>query len=301
METAARRLILLIRPEWDGKRADTLLRRELLLSGSAVKRAKRLPGGILLDGVPVFGSVPVHAGELLSVAVGDSAYGAGLLPVSGPLSIRYEDDDLLILDKPAGTPVHPGPNHAADTLANYLTQYYQDCGLVAGFHPVNRLDKGTSGLMAVAKYSHAHDRMKAALHTGSFRRTYLAVCQGTLSPASGVVDAPIGRAPDEVLRREVRPDGAPARTRYHVLAEQNGRSLVRLELETGRTHQIRVHLADLGCPLCGDFLYGTELPELPGRFALHSASLSLIHPITGADLHFESPLPGELSALLEES
>ena len=155
--------------------------------------------------------------------------------------------------------------------------------------------------MCVAKHAHAHELLKEQLHTPAFRRVYLAVCEGCPPSDRGRVDAPIGRAEDSLLRREVRPDGAPARTRYEVLSRGEGRSLVRLELETGRTHQIRLHMAHLGCPLTGDFLYGREDPHLIPRPALHSWLLSLRHPITGDVLERTAPLPPDLLRLLEIS
>ena len=202
------------------------------------------------------------------------------------------------MDKAGGVPVHPSQGHHGDTLANFLMAHYRDQGLVAAFHPVNRLDRGTSGLMAVAKHAHAHEGLQAQLQAGELRRTYLAVCEGVPVPRRGCVEAPIARAPGSVLKREVSPQGAPARTHYEVLATGRGRALVRLALDTGRTHQIRVHLAHLGCPLVGDFLYGAETEELPDRFALHSAAIRLRQPVTGAGVALEAGLPAELAALL---
>ena len=295
---APRRLELTVGPVDQGKSVNTLLRRELGLSGGAVRRAKGIPGGITLDGAPVFTNAQVLPGQTLSVQVGGFGPAERLVPTPGPLPIVYEDADLLVLDKPAGLTVHPGPGHRHDSLGNFLIYYYDRIGLLADFHPVNRLDRGTSGLMAVAKHPHAHEQLGRALHTGAFRRGYLAVCQGTPSPRQGTIDRPIARAEDSPIRREIRPNGAPARTHYRVLGMQEERSLLAVFPETGRTHQIRVHLASLGCPLVGDFLYGTEEAALPGRFALHAAYLGLLHPVTGADLRFHAPLPGTLSALV---
>ena len=295
-----RRLFLSIEEEQEGKRVETLLRRELHLSGSSVRRAKRIPQGITLDGETVFTNVLVKAGQVLSVQVGDSPTEDGPTPVPGLLSICYEDDDLLVLDKAAPLAVHPSPTYAFDTLANHVLHYYQSIGLIADFHPVSRLDRGTSGLMVVAKHAHAHERLSSMLHTKDFRRSYLAVCEGIPQPEGGIIDAPIGRVPGEVLRREVRADGASARTQYRMIRTQGGRTLLALTLETGRTHQIRVHLSNLSCPLVGDFLYGEETSELPDRFALHSAELSFSHPISGETLQFRSALPPALSKLLKE-
>ena len=232
--------------------------------------------------------------------VGDAAGSEQIAPVPGPLTIVYEDQDLVILDKAGGVPVHPSQGHHGDTLANFLMAHYRDQGLVAAFHPVNRLDRGTSGLMAVAKHAHAHEGLQAQLQAGELRRTYLAVCEGVPVPRRGCVEAPIARAPGSVLKREVSPQGAPARTHYEVLATGRGRALVRLALDTGRTHQIRVHLAHLGHPLVGDFLYGKEEPERIPRPALHSHRLTFRHPITGQEMTFTAPVPQDMKRLLEQ-
>ena len=295
-----RRLTLTVPEARDGCKAETLLRRELALSAAAVRRAKARPDGITLNGAPVFTTARVRAGQVLSVAVGDEAGNPAIAPVPGPLTIRYEDEDLLILDKAGGVPVHPSQGHHGDTLANFLFAYYASIGLTAAFHPVNRLDRGTSGLMAVAKHAHAHERLQAQLADGRLTRTYLAVCQGLPAPAAGTVDRPIVRAPGSMLRRQTAAEGPRAVTHYRVLETGRGRSLVSLRLDTGRTHQIRVHMAFLGCPLTGDFLYGREDPRLPDRFALHSASLRLFQPVTGAEIALTSPPPDEFSALLQE-
>ena len=296
-----RRLALTVSPAQDGSTVDALLRRTLGLSGTSVKRAKRVPGGIRLDGVPVFVTARARSGQQLSVLVGDTGEDETLIPTPGPLDICYEDADLLLLNKAPGVAVHPSPGHFDHTLGNFVAYYYKTSGQTARFRPVNRLDRGTSGLMCVAKHAHAHELLKEQLHTPAFRRAYLAVCEGCPPAERGVVDAPIGRAEDSLLRREVRPDGAPARTRYKVLSRGERRSLVRLELETGRTHQIRLHMAHLGCPLTGAFLYGREDPRLIPRPALHSWLLSLRHPITGDGLERTAPLPPDLLRLLEIS
>lgn len=293
-----RTLTLTITPAHAGKDINTLLRRELHLSAADVRRAKALPQGILLDGTPVFTTARVQLEQTLSVVVGDQEGSDTIEPVPGPLDIRYEDEDLLIVDKAGGVPVHPSQGHHGDTLANFILHHYQSQGLTAGFHPVNRLDRGTSGLMAVAKHAYAHQRLQTQLQTGELRRRYLAICQGTPPQEEGWVDQPIRRLPGSVLMRQVHPQGAPARTHYRLLRRGGGRSLVELVLDTGRTHQIRVHMAFLGCPLAGDFLYGEELPELPERFALHSAALRLLQPVNGEEITLTSPLPPALEALL---
>lgn len=292
-----RRLEHIVAPEQEGVRADLILRQVLRLSGTVIKRVKHLPNGILLDGQPVWPSYPVKAGQTLSVLVGDTEVTGGPVPREGPLDIVYEDEDLVVINKPAGTPTHPGPTDIYNTIGNYLTDYYKKQGISFLFRPVNRLDVPTSGLMVVARHAHAHSLLKEQLHTPDFRRRYLAVCDGVPEPEQGVIDAPIAQDETSYLKRMVDPEGAPSRTHYRVLAQRDGRSLVALELETGRTHQIRVHMAHIGCPLTGDFLYGTEDKAVIGRTALHSHRLDLIHPITGEPLSFTVPLPGDMARL----
>lgn len=296
---SARRLAIQIEPEWAGQPVNNLLRRRLGLSGTLLRRLKWLEDGILLDGVRVTTREIVRAGQTLSVRLSDPTVKSGIPPVSLPLDIVYEDRDIVIVNKAPGMPSHPGPGHWQDSLGNALMAHWQETDPEADFHPVHRLDKGTSGLMVAAKHPYAQDRLRQALHSGNFHREYLAVCEGMLSPAEGVIDLPIGRYPDSVLKRQVTPEGQRAVTRYRTVETGCGRTLAALTLETGRTHQIRVHLAHLGHPLTGDFLYGQELPGL-GRPALHSWKLALAHPVTGEALSFCQPLPPELGSLLAE-
>lgn len=292
-----RYLTVTVSPEWAGQTVHVLLRYRLGLSGTLLRRVKWLEDGILLDGVRVTTRERVQTGQTLSVRLSDPEGPREIPPVSLPLDLVYEDRDLVVVNKAPGMPSHPGPGHWQDSLGNALVAHWQETDPFADFHPVHRLDKGTSGLMIVAKHPHAQDKLRQALHTGAFHREYLAVCEGVPSPAQGVIDRPIGRCPDSILKRQVTPDGQRAVTRYQVLETGQGRALVALTLETGRTHQIRVHLAHLGHPLVGDFLYGRELPAL-GRPALHSWKLSLAHPVTRQTLSFCQPLPPELAALL---
>ncbi len=295
---SARYLTVTITPELAGLEVNTLLRRALGLSGTVLRRVKWLEDGITLDGARVNVRVRAREGQTLSVRLTDPAPSSGVVPAAGPLDIVYEDADLVVLNKAPGVLVHPGHGHFDDTLGNFLMDHYKQAGDESDFHPVHRLDKGTSGLLAVAKHPYAQERLKNQLHTGGFRRVYLAVCDGAPPAPSGAVDAPIGRADGSLSARTVRPDGQPARTHYRVVRSCGPRTLLELELDTGRTHQIRVHMAHIGCPLTGDFLYGAENRALIGRPALHSAQLELAHPITGERLRFTAPLPADLTALI---
>lgn len=294
----SRRLELAITPELAGVKVDTLLKKHMGLSGTVVRRIKWWEDGILADGVRVHTDFRPVAGQVLSVRLSDPDRRSGVVPAPGPLDIVYEDADLIVLNKAPGVSVHPGPGHFNDTLGNFLVDYYEKTGQEADFHPVHRLDRGTSGLLVSAKHPHAQEVLKNQLHTEDFKRVYLAVCEGVPDPPAGVVDAPLGPKPGSLMEQEVRPDGRPARTRYETLEVRNGRALLRLELETGRTHQIRVHLAHTGHPLTGDFLYGTEDRSLIARPALHSAQLSFRHPITKAALEFQCSLPEDMARLI---
>lgn len=267
------------------------------MSYGQFKRAK-FQGELLLDGQPVHANARVGAGQLLVVRIPDPA-APRPAPYALPLSIAYADSHFLILDKPAPLPCVSSPQKDAPTLENAL---FTKLGCPDGFlyRPVNRLDKGTSGLMLVALTAHAQQRLQSMLHTDGFVREYLAVCQGHPPELQGRIDLPIAKAEGATVRRVIAQGGKPAATWYELLQTTKNQSLFRLRLETGRTHQIRVHLQALGCPVAGDFLYGKEHPALPGRFALHSHRVSLLHPFTQERLVVESPLPKELAALMEE-
>lgn len=295
-----RRLELTVRTECAGTRVDTLLRKHLLLSGTVIRRIKWLEDGILVDGVRVNTRFVPKTGQVLSVRLSDPERTSGIVPAAGELDIVYEDEDVIVLNKAPGVSVHPGPGHYNDTLGNFLIYYYNRTGQLADFHPVHRLDRGTSGLLVAAKHPHAQERLKAQLHSSAFCRGYLAVCQGEPQPTCGLVDAPLGPAEGSLVAQRVRPDGKPARTRYQVLCAANGRALVQLSLDTGRTHQIRVHMAHIGHPLVGDFLYGTEDHTLIRRPALHSHTLKFLHPVTGRRLEFEQPLPADMQSLVAQ-
>lgn len=295
----SRRLKHVVTQEEDGIRVDTVLRRALGLTGSVIRRVKWLDDGILLDGQKTFPNVLVAAGQVLDVAVDDPDRRANILPAPGPLDIVFEDDHLVVLNKQAGVLVHPVVPEQTDTLGNFLLWHYQATGQAGAlFHPVHRLDRGTTGLLVAAKHPSAQTALKNQLHTDGFRREYLALTAGAPDPLEGTIDAPIAHAPDSPIAHRVDPSGLGAVTHYKTLRAGTP-SLVELHLDTGRTHQIRVHLAHIGCPIFGDFLYGTE-DERISRPALHSHRLSFRHPISGEILTFVQELPPDMAALLGE-
>lgn len=209
-----------------------------------------------------------------------------------PGAIAYEDPHLLVLVKPAGMLVHPTVREDGYTLYNYVQRYYEDCGLELGLHPVSRLDRNTSGLVIFAKYP----AVQARFARQEIGKEYLALVTGTLPERHGVIDAPIARKPGSIIERCVSPEGKEARTGYTVLSHHDDITLVRAVLHTGRTHQIRVHFAHLGCPLWHDNLYGNPGPQL--RHGLHAWKLAFRHPVTGKKLVITSALPPDLRQVL---
>lgn len=284
-------------PEEDGVCVRHILKAKLHFSTHAVARLTRAENGITINGAHARTVDPVHTGDVVAVR-SDDLRPPKVLPTPGdwPLPIVYEDAHLLILNKPAGMTAHAS-NFLPDTPTVAGALAYRR-GTAFIFHVVNRLDKGTTGLMAVAKSGYIHDRLRQMLHSEGFRREYRAVCVGCPEPPAGIIDAPIGRDETSAVRRTVRPDGQYAVSRYEVLSTRNGLSLVKLLPETGRTHQLRVHMAYIGHPLAGDWLYGTEVPALIPRPALHACALTLTHPVTGEVLHFTAPIPEDMQALI---
>lgn len=282
-----------------GLTVKTFLKQRCGISETSLRSAK-WNQGILLNGTPAAVNLRVRFQDVISVEWIQSSPVYQVQPYDIPLKICYHDEHLMVIDKQAPLASQSSRNHPDDSLENAVYAYLH-CPENFIYRPVNRLDKGTSGLMVIALTGYAQHRMQSMLHTDSFLREYLAVTEGIPVPAKGTIVSPIRKAEGNTIRREVHPMGKACMTHYTVLESGKSRSLVRLRLETGRTHQIRVHLASLSCPVAGDFLYGTELLELPGRFALHSCELIFEHPITGKTLSFTSPLPAEIESLLSGS
>lgn len=291
-----RRLMHTIEPRDEGRRLDRVIMGRLGVS-THLLRVLKVRGGIRLDGEAAHADRIVRAGQIITLMIeaqeneddGDKT----------ALRAAYIDDDFLIAEKDAPLPTLPSRHQSGETQRERVMRYLGETEPYT-FRPINRLDKGTSGLMVVARNAHAQQMASRMLHSDDFVREYLAVTQGVPTRAEGVIDAPIARVPGATVKRCVAPDGLEAKTHYRVLQTGNGRALLRLRLFTGRTHQIRVHLAHIGCPIAGDYLYGQELECLGGRFALHSAYVSLLQPVTGVRIEAESPLPDALCALLRE-
>ena len=288
-------LVHTVLPQEEGLTVRDLLTARFRISSSLRKTLFRRDGAILVNGKTVFLSTPVHSGDQLTVDISDEETVSPVVPVDYSLSVLWEDEHLLAVDKPAGITVHGAAlTEETVTVAGAAAHYLGSSAV----HVVNRLDRGTTGIMLIAKSSYMHSRCTELLHTEDFRREYRAVCEGIPSPATGIIDAPIGRDDTSLLRRCVTPEGQRAVTEYEVLATGKGRSLLRLLPHTGRTHQLRVHMAHLGHPLTGDWLYGTEDKTLITRPALHSYDLRFTHPLTGDPVDVTAPLPQDFAELL---
>lgn len=259
---------------------------------------KQQEGSVLKNGRVPYMSEKLQEGDRITVTLLELHSSPNIKPAFSPLYIRYEDEDLLVLNKPWDMPVHPSINNRENTLANAAMWYFTSRSIPFVFRCVNRLDRDTSGLLILAKNILSASVLSRMCAQRQIRREYLAAVSGILPP-SGVICAPIGRASDSVLMRQVDFEkGEKAVTHYQCLYSENNVSLALIRLETGRTHQIRVHMKYIGHPLLGDFLYYPESQNLLGRQALHSFRLSFPHPITGKPLSFTEPLPDDIRSLL---
>ena len=269
-------------------RLSDFLKGEMKMSTGLVNRLK-WQDQIFVNGVPRHTDFPVQAGDVITVPLDEPE--PEYPPQNGPLTILYEDDHLLAVDKPAGMLIHPSRSKFDGTLANFVVGYYRRTGQKCAFHPVTRLDRDTFGIVLLAKNSHAHALMQAA----KLRKTYHALVLGSWAEDEGVIDAPIARRPLPSLLREVSPDGKPCITEFAVLERQEGFTKLELRPVTGRTHQLRVHCAHLGHPILGDPQYGNEA----SGFGLESQMLcakrlEFVHPITGEELILESTMEAAL-------
>lgn len=278
-------------------RLSQVLKDQLCVSAGLINRLK-WEEKLLVNGVPVHTNFQVHPGDRVALLLEEPAPDYPAQP--GQLDILLEDEHLLVVEKPAGMLIHPSRHRNEGTLANIVLWHCQQQSQVAAFHPVTRLDRDTYGLVLVAKHSHSHARLQELARAGQVQKTYHALVFGGPQEDAGVVDAPIARRELPSLLRYVNLTGKPSRTEFRVLRRWSDRSLLELTPVTGRTHQLRVHCAYMGCPILGDPQYGTQSSlELSARLGLESQrlcakQLRFVHPITGEEIFLQSRQEAEV-------
>lgn len=282
-----------------GLRVEQFLRRKRY-SGQNLSEIKRMPKSILVNGVHYYMRQELSKGDHLQVRICETKNSEKIPPTNLPLNIIYEDEDLLVLNKPAGMPIHPSLNNYTNSMANALAYYFQSQGKPFIFRCCNRLDRDTSGLTIVSKHLVSGSILSDMTKYREVHREYLAIARGSVTPSEGTIQAPLGRKEGTIIERTVDWEhGEDAVTHYKVVKEANGHSLVSLRLETGRTHQIRIHMKYLGYPLIGDYLYNPDM-EYMTRQALHSHHMEFTHPITGEHMSFTAPLPEDMARVMQK-
>lgn len=254
---------------------------------------------IFLNGNQADSRIAPQINDAITVNLDFNEESENIIPTPIPLNIIYEDEALLILDKPAGIAVHPSISHYTDSLANGVKYYFDTIGLKRKIRPVNRLDLNTSGLIVFAKNEYVQECLIQQMQTNEFKKEYLAIVHGIFENVQGTINLPIARKENSIIERCISENGQEAITHYEVLKTSNDLSLVHCILQTGRTHQIRAHMSAIGHPLVGDTLYGPNFSDSITRQALHSYKISFIHPISHQIISFTSELPDDIKSSIE--
>ncbi|MGP4077189.1 RluA family pseudouridine synthase [Halobacillus sp. K22] len=283
--------------EASGQSVRDFLQKRAYFSRQLIKRVKAA-GRIDINRQPASLKQNVACDEQVTVHFPDEVAGDNLRPEEGPLTICYEDEDVIVIDKPSSVPVVPSPHHRDSSIASRLLHHYEKHGLSNTVHIVTRLDRETSGLMIAAKHAYSHRLL--TLEQRKIERFYTALIKGKLKQEEGVIETPIARKAGSIVERTTCLDGKPSKTLYEVQERHEETTLVRLKLETGRTHQIRVHMASIGHPLVGDTLYGEAEDLAWSGQALHCHQLAFDHPWTGKPMSFTSAIPDEWSRYTNE-
>ena len=273
-----------------------VLKEQFLLSDRLITKLKKA-NKIYLNFLPTYTKKSVTVGDTVSVLIDFEEDNSNIVASNIPLNIIYEDDYLLVLNKPANIAIHPSILHFDNSLSNGVKFYFDKLGLKKKIRIVNRLDRNTSGIVILAKNEYIQECLIKQMKTNEFKKEYLAIAKGILESKSGTLNFPIARKEGSIIERTVSSDGDSAITHYDVVKEFNNLSLVHIVLETGRTHQIRVHFSHIGHPILGDTLYGSP-SELINRQALHSYKLTFIHPVTKKVLSLEAPLPNDIENII---
>ncbi|HHU89873.1 MAG TPA: RluA family pseudouridine synthase [Clostridiaceae bacterium] len=281
---------------YNGKKLLHILKNEMKISGRLIKKLKS-SGGILLNENPVRTVDTVNKGDILSVII-DFKEEVDIKPEPAEFSVLYEDDCFLAVNKEPGIPVHPTAGHPTGTLAHQVLAHFMNQGLSIKVRPINRLDKDTSGIVLFAKNAYIQDQIINQMKENRVYKSYLGIVHGVFSPLEGIINLPIARKNDSIMERIIHPAGSLSVTRYKTLELHKELSLVQFVLETGRTHQIRVHCRAMGHPLLGDWLYSDIQTNLIERQALHSHIFAFDHPLNGQRIEILAPLPMDMKKAL---
>lgn len=284
-----RQLNFTVPPEYEGCRLKGFLRSHCQVSARLLIRLKRFPGGIKVNGAPATAVTVLHQADIVCLTLPPD--GSLPVPSNTPLKVIYEDEDLLVVNKPAGMTMYPVPGSDSHTLANAAAFHWMSQGKIHRFRPIYRLDKNTSGVVVIAKNAYI-----AAALSHNMQKEYTAVCEGILT-GNDTIRTPISLEPGSRIKRTTGQDGETAVTHWQSIRQFNSHTLLKIQLETGRTHQIRVHMASMECPLAGDDLYGGHKERI-NRQALHCLSVRLIHPVTQKSLTFLAPPPEDFVLLI---
>lgn len=290
----------MIKREHDGLMIREYLQQVQGFSRRILKAVKYDGGEILVNEMPQMVRFRLAAGDNLQVQFPPEIIGPTMKPEVMPLVIVYEDDAIIVIEKQAGIATIPSMNHSSGSIANGLLAYYQQNNIPFTVHIVTRLDRDTSGLMLIAKHRYSHSLLARSQKAGGVKRQYQAIVEGKLPERLGMINKPIGRKDGSIIERRVTETGKQAITHYQVIQESVDHSLLDVTLETGRTHQIRVHFADMGHPLAGDNLYG-GLSNHMKRQALHCHRIEFEHPFTKQVLKFESEIPEDMDRLINQN
>ncbi len=286
-------------PSDEGEKILTILKRKMHCSGTQIRRLKS-NDMIFHNGIKTFTNVRVSAGDVIKIKILEHRVNDNVPAQNIPVDVIYEDEFIIALNKPPGMAVHPVGIYTSDTLANTLRHYYLVKGMDIASRPIGRLDRNTSGIVVFARNSHVMARFSEAFHRPDTRKIYHGIVHGKPREDQGLIDLPIKRSPDSIISRITASDGKPSRTEYRVLETFRDTSLIEYRLLTGRTHQIRLHSSEIGCPLVGDGIYGddSKTAHIINRHALHCRYISFINPFNDKEVELVAPYPEDFERAL---
>jgi len=284
--------------ESDKKTVKHILKNKLEISERLIKKLK-YNQKILCNSHPVYINTIVKVGDIVEAVIDFEENNEGIIPEKMDLDIIYEDEALIAVNKKPDTVVHPTAKHLTGTIANGLMYYLKEKGINTLIRPVSRLDRDTSGIIVFACNQYVQENLIRQMNKKSFKKTYLGIVSGAITQEEGTINLPIARKPDSIMLRHISGDGSPSVTHFKIIERLNNATLLEFNLETGRTHQIRVHCQAIGHPLIGDTLYGGNIEHIAQRQCLHSYKTSFTHPISGANVSLTAPIPDDFLDVLE--